>query len=252
MTSAKKSTYPGRVLKLGTHGGTTERLQSQLNKVRNSAASAHQPKLAIDGEYGKNTERRVRQFQAHHGLTVDGEVGPVTWAKLFDEPLPPQPKKPLRLKAFAQMSHLVGVMEVGGNNMGPMVSTIIREAGGGGPEPWCGDTVFYAYNHAGSKAVKGMGRKFAYVPWISTVAGVKVIPATEVKRGDIVRFQWDTGPDDHTGLFDCWIVKGRSFYSLEGNTGKDPNVSDSTSGGDGVHRRERTINLVGDFLRVTR
>ena len=38
--------------------------------------------LVVDGEFGFKTERAVMQFQAAHGLQVDGRVGVVTWAEL--------------------------------------------------------------------------------------------------------------------------------------------------------------------------
>jgi hypothetical protein len=41
-----------------------------------------QGKLFVDGVFGPNTEDAVRRFQHVHGLTVDGIVGPKTWAKL--------------------------------------------------------------------------------------------------------------------------------------------------------------------------
>lgn len=37
----------------------------------------------IDGTFGPNTDRAVRNFQKDLGLTVDGIVGPVTWRSLW-------------------------------------------------------------------------------------------------------------------------------------------------------------------------
>ncbi|OGX40665.1 MAG: hypothetical protein A3C53_00115 [Omnitrophica WOR_2 bacterium RIFCSPHIGHO2_02_FULL_68_15] len=37
---------------------------------------------AIDGKMGQRTQKAIREFQEAHGLSVDGKVGPKTWAKL--------------------------------------------------------------------------------------------------------------------------------------------------------------------------
>lgn len=39
----------------------------------------HGAQLEIDGDFGEKTEAAVEQFQASHGLTPDGVVGPDTW-----------------------------------------------------------------------------------------------------------------------------------------------------------------------------
>lgn len=44
-------------------------LQSRLNMI-------------VDGDFGPNTERKVKQFQAGHGLAADGLVGQKTWHAL--------------------------------------------------------------------------------------------------------------------------------------------------------------------------
>lgn len=40
-----------------------------------------------DGLWGPKTERVVRLFQKQKGLTVDGAIGPATWAKAWTEPI---------------------------------------------------------------------------------------------------------------------------------------------------------------------
>ena len=44
-----------------------------------------------DGKFGKNTEAAVKAFQKDQGLTVDGIVGPATWAAL-DAAVGPEPE----------------------------------------------------------------------------------------------------------------------------------------------------------------
>ena len=96
--------------------------------------------------------------------------------------------------------------------------------------------------------MKGPNRRWAYVPWITRT---NVVKTSSPSKGDLVRYDWNRdGVQDHVGLFERWITPGLTFTAIEGNTGKDANVSDSTGGGDGVHRRERSVSLVSDFLKV--
>jgi hypothetical protein len=165
---------------------------------------------------------------------------------------------PIRERAYQQALKIVGVMEHGANNSGADVLKMIKAAGGTGPEPWCGDTMYYVYRLAGSLAiVKAVGRLMAYVPWISRIKGLRVISKAnwkKVRRGDLIRFEFTgDGVDDHVGMFVRWITPGVLMETIEGNTGPTGAVSDSTTGGDGVYeKRNRTINLVADFVRVTK
>lgn len=70
--------WPGRYLQLLTPHATGSDVltwQRQLN-----THSAVTPKIATDGDFGPGTAAATRQFQASAKLTVDGVVGPITWA----------------------------------------------------------------------------------------------------------------------------------------------------------------------------
>ena len=56
-----------------------KKLQAQLKKRGYG--------LAVDGRFGAETDRIVRYFQKLVGLKVDGEVGPKTWAAVWEEPV---------------------------------------------------------------------------------------------------------------------------------------------------------------------
>jgi hypothetical protein len=147
---------------------------------------------------------------------------------------------PLRLRALAEAEKLIGVMEHGGNNMGPLVSQIIRENGGTGPEPWCGDFVAHCYRKAGSKMVS---RPWAAVSYLGWLTGMKVL-STPV-AGCIVIYTFS-----HTGLFARVAPPG--IEAVEGNTGASGAVSDSSTGGDGVYRKRRSRTLVRRYVLPTR
>lgn len=58
----------------------------------------------IDGDFGGGTESAVKSFQARKHLEIDGQVGPITWSKLFSQEDIPEPgifAKPLGFKCLA-------------------------------------------------------------------------------------------------------------------------------------------------------
>lgn len=65
-------------IRRGSTGQNVRDLQSRLKK--NYALYAG--RLVVDGKFGPATEAAVKEFQRRAGLTVDGIVGPRTWARL--------------------------------------------------------------------------------------------------------------------------------------------------------------------------
>lgn len=189
-------------------------------------------------------QRRLKVSVRHHRTNSARK-----WRRLVDEAhqnvsrreLQLAAARPLRLKALDHARALIGVMEQGGNNAGPMVLKIIRANGGSGPEPWCGDFQAFCYRAAGSKAVT---RAWASVRALGGLFGIRRV--TSPLPGDLVRFTFD-----HVGMFEKDNGDG-TITTIEGNTGSVGAVSDSSTGGDGVYRKRRAKNLVNDYLRVTR
>lgn len=222
-------------IRRGSRGADVRTLQRTLKDFGGAYAG-----IAVDGVFGDVTDRLVRRYQSLHALVVDGVVGPATWSALTGKPLPKPTGSTLRDRAYAYATGLIGVMEQGGNNRGPMVTKIITANGGAGPEPWCGDFVAYCYRAAGSKAVT---RAWAAVRLLAGVAGVK--RTRSPRRGDLVRFTFD-----HVGMYVRDVDAGH-IETIEGNTGPSGALSDG-NGGDGVYRKVRAKSLVSDYLSVTR
>lgn len=149
--------------------------------------------------------------------------------------------RPMNERAVMFAHTLVGIVEQGGNNVGPRVSAMIRANAGTPGEPWCGDFVAFVYRHVGSKAVN---RSWASVRLLRGLIGV--IPTTRPVGGDLVRFKFD-----HVGLFLRDNGDG-SILTIEGNTGAYGAVSDSVTGGDGVYEKRRDKSLVRDYLHITK
>lgn len=67
--------YPGWVVQSGAKGSTVRDVQRQL--------ILKGYRIADDGDFGPKTREAVCEFQRQSRLTVDGKVGPNTWAALF-------------------------------------------------------------------------------------------------------------------------------------------------------------------------
>jgi N-acetyl-anhydromuramyl-L-alanine amidase AmpD len=74
---AKPFKAPPPTLREGDEGWHVKRLQTLLT------AAGAEP-FGIDGDFGRNTTKAVRQFQEAHGLEVDGVVGRMTWKALIN------------------------------------------------------------------------------------------------------------------------------------------------------------------------
>ena len=68
--------YGGKVLRAGSTGTDVRVLQARLVQLGIA-------QLTVDGDFGPATTSAVRAFQSSRGLTVDGLVGPSTWAQLW-------------------------------------------------------------------------------------------------------------------------------------------------------------------------
>lgn len=74
--------YPG-LLRQGDRGGDVAVLQYMLALVAEFEPTVSA--IRIDGVYGSDTARAVREYQAHVGLPADGIVGPQTWYSIYGE-----------------------------------------------------------------------------------------------------------------------------------------------------------------------
>ncbi|MDK2784743.1 MAG: spore germination protein [Bacillota bacterium] len=78
---AQAAALGSRLLFYGTFGDDVAELQATLARLGYDPGP-------IDGDFGRLTEQAVRLFQAHHGLVVDGVVGPATYAALRSQTPP--------------------------------------------------------------------------------------------------------------------------------------------------------------------
>jgi len=74
------ATESGRLLRFGSSGSDVSRIQQQLRLIHTSLNAV--PDVAVDANYGRNTERSIRTFQEITGLRADGIVGNTTRTRL--------------------------------------------------------------------------------------------------------------------------------------------------------------------------
>lgn len=74
----KTETLP--TLRRGDKGNDVTKLQNILIGMNYNLGTYGPNHNGVDGDFGSATESAVKNFQANHGLTVDGIVGPKTWA----------------------------------------------------------------------------------------------------------------------------------------------------------------------------
>ena len=75
------TSYPGYPLRSGDSGEYVVVLQTMLNRIAHNYPAI--PRISpVDGIFGSQTERAVREFQRTFNLNVDGIVGQATWYQL--------------------------------------------------------------------------------------------------------------------------------------------------------------------------
>jgi hypothetical protein len=140
------------------------------------------------------------------------------------------------------------VHEQGGANTGPRVRQYQAATSLGGTGwAWCDAFVDYCFAEAGrplNELQRSAGVELSY-----DLAKQRGWTVSKPARGDLVCFQWDTGPLDHIGFVVQPLADG-SVKTVEGNTSPMPGPSAAQGEGDGVYVKVRPRKVIGGFIRV--
>lgn len=206
--------------------------------------------ILADGEYGPLTAGAVAAWKRSRGdPEPSGELSPADRRRLLaDVPLlaartmerwaaarlREQPPGSNRVPALAALAERLGVV--------PWIARM--------GYPWCAFAVFLAALAGGGKTAAAALRANAfnglYAPTVLVAArrgsfGLRVVPAEQAFRGDIVLFDWNLArgdPADHVARLVSAPAAGR-VQTVDGN-----------AGGDGVVAfRERSLGLVRAIVR---
>ena len=237
------------VQKLGSNGALARYLQHMLNVL------GYQ--ITIDGVFSEETKNVVLSFQTTHGLDTDGQVGPATWAKLFE--VYSVPVNGTGLERFVNIAKYEadwGYHEDNENNITPYGQWY-----GLNGNAWCAMFVSWCAHYAG--ITDTLVPKYSWCPsgvsWYKSkgryhVSGNGYVP----KIGDIIFFyNAQAGRVSHTGI----VIDGTTTHvsTIEGNSSdgvrhKIYNLSDSSIDGYGdnggtpihsnkPHATEKEINI---------
>src|SRR6266850_2347537 len=64
------------ILKIGSKGDLVTQIQQFLNQKGYICV--------VDGKFGAKTAQQVSLYQSANNLVVDGQVGPITWGRMFN------------------------------------------------------------------------------------------------------------------------------------------------------------------------
>jgi len=243
--------YPGHIIAAGnTEKGVVNAVQQQLNQKGCGP-------VVVSGVFDAATDAAVKLFQARftdqhdNPLTVDGVVGPITWATLFGSatvlPVTTAPNV-LLTQVLAVAASQVGVMESpAGSNNGPDVNKYQDAAGAPHGEAWCMAFVFWCF----LQASKNLGSanpavKTGGVLDMWNRASCKRVLAADAKSSTSLVLPGQIfiistgGGHGHTGLIER--IDGGLLTTIEGNT----NNSGSREGIGVFRRKARTINSINE------
>lgn len=116
-------------------------------------------------------------------------------------------------------------------------------------KPWCALFVSWVYAQAAVQWPKLLETKkgFIWVPTLLIRARQYGWVTLDPQPGDLVVFDWEGDRKvDHVGIFKNWLIKGKTFECIEGNTSKGNN----SNGGQVQWRNDRNVKQVAAFITV--
>lgn len=200
--------------------------------------------------FGIKTEERVKAFQKANQLIQDGEIGELTWTRLFGTSLIQEPSSNiLRFRAMEIAKSQLFVREKTGHNDGKEVEQYLASVGLGKGFPWCMSFVFWSFHNSAEQLhianpVPKTGGVLSCLAE-SRIRGYKI--TDEPLPGDqgIMNFGGGKG---HTFLV-TEARPGAKVFTVEGNTSADPTYKGEDREGNGVFERNRNISSAIAYIR---
>ncbi|HEY9766458.1 MAG TPA: peptidoglycan-binding domain-containing protein [Chroococcales cyanobacterium] len=199
------------MLRDGASGESVKKLQQSL---RNAGFDPGE----IDGDFGANTEKAVRQFQQSKGLDVDGVVGPLTWKQLGGKVAAQPSSGEIGSQGRQQMKNLLQAAE--------------RESAGLRPQGTCYAAVWGMIEKAGYGNMPGAtppdslsAYACQFAEWADSnlqAAGLRKLPISDpyqAPAGSIVVVRAGTPGTAHPTAGDIVVAMGDGRFLNDGEMG---------------------------------
>lgn len=249
--------YPGRIIKLGeTNAGIVNAIGQ---KLRSRGVAVTSPPGVFDAAF----RSAVRLFQSLNRdvaglpLTVDGEVGPMTWGALFGAAsVPAAPAGP---GALARRALAIAVAEINtmeqpiGSNSGPRVNQYLASTGTAPGNFWCMAFVHFCF----MSAAQAMGVANPFPRTAGVLAAWNAAPTMRITKSTALANLARVGPgavfiiDYGNGFGHTGIVESNTagaLVTIEGNT--DPAGSGNGIGVFRLNRRNVANGQMKGFILV--
>lgn len=204
-----------------------------------------------NSNFGTSTEAEVKKFQRKHNLLPDGEVGELTWRKLFPSEIPLTApslgnSSDLALKAVKYFKSQLHVREKTGNNDGPEIAEYLKTVGLPEGYAYCAALTYWAFDEASKElgVNNPLPKTGGVLEHLRRTTGKKV---TVPQPGDVFVMDFGKGKG-HMGI----VVEkiGNKIRTYEGNTAADPSYKGEDREGNGNFERLRTISSINKgFIR---
>lgn len=235
---------PGTVKKGSADTVSVKAIKLRLNDLMGSKLDP------TNGNFGDSTELVVKQFQRSRNLRDDGEVGTLTWERLFTITVANPIESPvLRVRAEQILFTQLHVRELTGNNDGADVEKYLKAVGLGKGYAWCVAIQYWAFLQAAEQLkIKNLMPKTAGVLDCLKKSKIYVLDLKKdkPKAGDIGCMDFGGGKGH---MFMVTANRDTHVFTIEGNTSADPTYKAMDREGNGVFERNRAISSVKGFIR---
>lgn len=237
--------FPGHIIQQGSQDfDAITTIKKRLNEL-NTTTVVDPNNLS----FGPTTEFFVKQFQKQNQLIQDGEVGLLTWTRLFTIIEKKQPASfILRSRAVEIARTQLFVREKTGHNDGKDVLKFLKTVGLTEGFAWCMAFVYWSFAEA--------SRQLSIANPVPKTAGVLACLQTAKARG--CKIVTNPLPGDQ-GFMDFGGGKGHTFlvgenrsehvFTVEGNTSADPTYKGEDRDGNGVFERNRKVTAAVAYIR---